>query len=252
MQLDFDNYYTRDMNMAYMSVSQFKAFQACESAALAELTGQYRTEPTGAMLVGSYVDAHFSGEMDTFKTTHPELFKKDGSLKSEFVQADSIIARIERDDMMRTYLAGQHQVVMTGLIADIPFKIRIDSYHADKVIVDLKVMRDFKPIWKHGTRMHWIEAWGYDIQGAVYQAVEGHSLPFIIAAASKEDTTDISLLGISDHHLSDCLHTVKALAPRFDQIKKGLVEPTRCETCAWCRQTKIITSVLDYTMEDYE
>ena len=45
------------------------------------------------------------------------------------------------------------------------FKIKIDSYHEGACIVDLKVMRDFEPVWKEGQgKLHFIEAWGYDIQ----------------------------------------------------------------------------------------
>jgi len=234
-----------------MSASQYKRFRDCEAAAMAVLTGKYRTETTTAMLIGSYVDAYYSGDLEQFRAANPDIYKRDGSLKAEFVQADQIIARINQDDMMRKYLAGQHQVILTGKIGTVPFKIRMDAYHPGSAIVDLKVMRDFKPIWKRGEKLHWIEAWGYDIQGAIYQAVEGHRLPFIIAAATKEPTTDIELLSISNDHLHDVLNEIKQNAPRFDQIKKGIVEPSRCERCDWCKQTKIITQVTDYQFDNY-
>lgn len=35
-----ENYYTPEMNMAYMGSTQFKAFEKCEAAALAELKGE--------------------------------------------------------------------------------------------------------------------------------------------------------------------------------------------------------------------
>jgi hypothetical protein len=251
LQLTLDTYYTRNADLYYMSATQYKRFDECEAAAMAVLTGRYKTEPTPAMLVGSYVDAHFSGEMETFVSTHPEIFKRDGSLKAEFVQADAIIERINRDPMMRRYLGGQHQVIQTGKIAGVPFKTRIDSYHPGMAIVDLKVMRDFKPIWKNGQKLHWIEAWGYDIQGAIYQAIEGNKLPFIIAAASKEPVTDIELLLINNEHLAETLKEIKQKAQRFDAIKKGLIEPERCGRCDWCKQTKIITQVTNYELDDY-
>lgn len=251
MQLTLDNYYTRDADLYYMSTSQYKRFLDCEAAAMATLTGQYQTESTTAMLVGSYVDAYYSGDLDTFTATHPAIFKKDGSLKAEFSQADAIIERIGRDKMMTRYLGGQHQVIQTGKIAGIPFKTRIDAYHPGEAIVDLKVMRDFKPIWKKGLKMHWIEAWGYDIQGAIYQAIEGNGLPFIIAAATKEPVTDIELLLISNEHLREALSEIKQNAPRFDAIKKGVIEPERCGRCDWCKQTKIITQATNYEFDDY-
>ena len=60
---------------------------------------------------------------------------------------------------------------MTGDIFGVPFKIKIDSYLPDK-IVDLKIMRDFEPIYVEGKgRVSFIEAWGYDIQAGVYQEI---------------------------------------------------------------------------------
>lgn len=76
--------------------------------------GTGRKSPSSALLVGSYVDAHFEGILDIFRAQHPEILKRDGSLKSEYVQAEEIIQRIERDDLMMKYLSGAKQVIMTG------------------------------------------------------------------------------------------------------------------------------------------
>lgn len=87
MILTKDNYFSREANMEYMSVSQFKSFCTCPAATMAELTGEYERETTTALLVGSYVDAHFEGTLDLFKGQHPELFTKGGGLKSEYRKA---------------------------------------------------------------------------------------------------------------------------------------------------------------------
>ena len=86
-----------------MSVSQFKAFDKCPAAALAELSGAYEHEKTTALLVGSYVDAHFEGTLDVFKAKNPELFKRDGTLRSEYLNADKIISRVEQDPLFMEY-----------------------------------------------------------------------------------------------------------------------------------------------------
>lgn len=36
-----ENYFSPEMNMAYMGSTQFKAFDRCEAAALAEVRGEY-------------------------------------------------------------------------------------------------------------------------------------------------------------------------------------------------------------------
>lgn len=249
MQLDVSNYYTRDADLFYMSVSQFKRFEQCPAAAMAALTGSYRTEQTVPMLVGGYVDSALTDDLDRFKTEHPEIFKRDGSLKADFTGADRIIDRINRDDMFRSYLDGQHQTVMTGTVSGVPWKIKMDSYFPGRCIVDLKVMANFKPVWQFGQKLHWIEAWQYDLQMAVYQFIEGHSLPVVIAGITKEDEPDMELYSIEQARLDQVMTEVRNRAVRYDRIKKGEIEATRCETCEWCRRTRKITQLLDYQLD---
>lgn len=74
-----ENYYSPEMNMAYMGSTQFKAFEKCEAAALAELKGEYHPPSSTALLVGGYIDAWFSGELPLYQAQHPEIFKRDGN-----------------------------------------------------------------------------------------------------------------------------------------------------------------------------
>lgn len=245
MKLTESNYHSPEANQKYMSTSQFKSFMECEARTMAELRGEYIRSPTPSMLVGSYVDAYFSGTLDQFRLNHPEIFNRDGTLKAAYQQAEQIIRRIEQDELFMKYMAGQQQVIKTGKIAGIPFKIKIDSLHVKKAIVDLKIMRDFKPIYvAEQGRLTFIEAWKYDLQGAIYQAVEGHKLPFIIAAATKEKEPDISLIEVSQNYLDTALEIVTREAPRFQAIKTGKIEPVRCEKCDWCRRTKKLTRLI--------
>ena len=161
MSLTRENYFSRENQMKYMGASQFKAFCRCSAAALAEIKGEYTRKTTSALLVGSYVDAHFEGTLDLFRGQNPEIFTKNGDLKSEYRQAEEIISRIERDPMMMKYLSGRKQVIMTGEIEGVPFKIRMDSYHPGAAIVDQKIMRDFESVWLPGQgRLSFIDAWG--------------------------------------------------------------------------------------------
>ena len=252
MNLTAENYFSQEANLEYMSCSQFKSFCECEDRTLAELSGDYRQPTNTALLVGSYVDAHYEGTLDIFKAQHPEIFKRDGTLKAEYLQAEAIINRTESDKMFSKYMSGQKQVIMTGNIAGIPFKIKIDSYHPGKAIVDLKIVKDFEKIWdnKRHIKVPFVEYWGYDIQGAIYQEIvrqnTGCKLPFLIAAATKESETDICIMNIPQGRLDECLAYVEQRAPMFDTIKKGEVTSDRCEKCAWCKRTKILTEIIDY------
>lgn len=243
MNLNSGNYYGREASREYMSVSQFKAFSKCEFAALEEVNGNYSRAESTALLVGSYVDAYFEGTLDLFVAQHPEIRKRDGSLKADFVQAESIIERISSDPMFMDYMNGEKQVIFTGEIEGIPVKCKIDAFHAGRMIVDLKVMRDFKPIYVPGEgRLNFIEAWRYDLQGAVYQEIvwqnTGKRLPFFIAAATKEVSTDFGVFEVPQEVLDVQLDLFKADVRRYQFIKDGFIEPERCGHCEVCRQTK--------------
>ena len=146
MKLTNQNYYSQEANKTYMSVSQLKSFMKCEAAAMAELRGEYVRPQTTALLVGSYVDAWFEGTLDIFKQAHQQIFKRDGTLKADYVQAESIIERVQRDNLFMEYMNGERQVIKTGEVYGVPFKIKMDSYHPSSKIVDLKIMREMHPI----------------------------------------------------------------------------------------------------------
>lgn len=245
--LTAETYFDQENQKQYFSASQFKAFCSCEAAALAEIWGEYEPEKTVSLLVGSYVDAHFEGTLDVFRAKNPEIFTRTGDLKANFKQAETIIQRLERDDLFMQYMDGQSQIIMTGELFGYPWKIKIDSYHPGKAIVDLKVMKDFAPVWVEGEgKIPFVEAWGYDLQGAIYQAVEGHQLPFYIAGATKEKVPDLALYEIPQYKLDTALRLVEAKIDRFADIKAGLKEPVRCEHCDYCKQTKVLTGPISY------
>lgn len=250
MKLNSDNYFSPEAMTKYFSVSQFKDFMKCETHALAKLRGEAKIEPSTALLVGSYVDAYYEGTLDAFKEEHPEILKRDGSLKIDFVKAEEVIERTTRDKLFTAYMDGEKQVIFTGELFGYPWKIKVDALHPD-TIVDLKVMKDFSPIYVEGEgRMHWIEAWGYDIQGAVYQEIvrqnTGKKMPFVIAAATKEKTPDIGLFQIPQERLDVALKIVENLIDHIADVKSGLIEPSRCEKCDYCKSTKELTEVVPY------
>lgn len=253
MPLNNYNYFSDEAMKNYMSVSQFKDFTKCEANALAKLIHLEPAETSTALLVGSYVDRYFEGTLEEFRSEHPEILKRDGTLKADYVQAEEIIKRIESDEMFMRFIGGRSQVVMTGVVFGYEWKIKVDSLHDDK-IVDLKVMKDFEPIYVPGEgRQHFIEAWGYDIQGAIYQEVvrqnTGKKLPFYIAAATKEKVTDLAIFEVPQDRLDTALKIVEAKIDRVADVKNGFEKPNRCGRCDFCKKTKKLTSVIDYTEE---
>lgn len=246
MQLNESNYFSSEAEAYYMGSTQFKNFQKCEAQALVRIRGEYIEGPSAALLVGSYVDEYFSGTLPLFKARHPEICTKQGTLKSEYQQAEYIIRRIESDKQFMAAVSGGSQVIMTGEIEGVPVKIKVDSLLPDR-IVDMKIMRDtaesydkenheWLPFWK---------AWGYDIQGAIYREIvrqnTGELLPFGLAVATKEKPEpDIDLLALPPAALDEALEIVRADIVYFDGLKKGLYAPERCEKCTYCRATKVL------------
>ena len=242
MKLIQKNYFSRKANQEYMSVSQFTAFERCQNSALAEINGKYKPEKTTSLLVGSYIDSYFEGTLGNFIKENPEIFKKDGTLKADYIQAEVIIARILKDKLFMKYMSGEKQVIMTGTINGVEVKIKVDSLLPDR-IVDLKIMKDFEPAYQAEKGvLPWFEAWGYDLQGAVYQEIvrqnTGLQLPFYLAAATKEKTTDIDIVHLPQDMLDFALERFTNSVEMFDAIKKQIIVPERCEKCEYCKISK--------------
>lgn len=258
MKLDRLNYYSLEANKAYWSVSQFKEFNRCEAAGLAEVEGRYRRETTDALLIGSYVDAYFAGsrELDEFiENNGDKMFTKKGELYAKFQAANVMINAIECQPLMMRMMEGDRQEIMSAVLDGIPWKIKMDVFNEER-IVDLKTVKDFGDMWDEtvGSRRSWIEYWGYDIQGAVYQKVAekatGKKLPFYIAAVTKERVPDVAVIEIPQHILDAAYNLVQAKIERFDLIKTGEVEPIRCEKCEYCKTTKVLMQPEVYEIEE--
>lgn len=250
MLLTQSNYHSLEANREYFSNSQIKSFRKCEAMAMAEINGEYTKEITTSLLVGAYVDAYFSGTLDEFKASNPEIFIKSGDLKSDYRKANDMIERLQQDEIMLKYLNGEKQRIMTGKIGGEKFKIKIDSYHADKAIVDLKTVASFDKVWVKNYNLNWIEAWDYPTQGAIYQQVEGNNLPFILAAITKEKVSDLGLFKISQQRLDLAYSGLIDCLRRYSAIKRGEVHPERCGICDYCKKTKKISGVITYSEDN--
>lgn len=252
MRLTSKNYYGEKANAEYFSVSQYKDFLKCPATAMAKIRGEYVPEKGRALILGSYVDEMLTGTKRSrekfIEENRDELFKKNGDPYAEAVQASETVARIKNQPLMMKYLRGRHQGIMTGKIAGVPFKIKMDSYKPGEFIADLKYMASlrspnlFEPM---------ISYWGYDIQAACYQEIvrqnTGKKLPFFFVVATKEKPAHLEVGQISQINMDLALERVEKTLPHFAAIKRGEVEPERCEEygCEYCTETKIITEPID-------
>ena len=279
MKLTNRNYYSGKANQEYFSVSQFKDFARCEAMAMAKLKGEYEQPQSSALLLGSFVDEMLTGtkksqvkfvvenfekifqkssrymkmperdRLDFVNEEWGELFKYENAKPyAEIVQALNTIERIKQQPLMMEHFKSRHQVIMTGEIAGVPFKIKMDNYKPGEFISDGKYMSSlrspnlFEPLVKY---------WGYDIQGAVYQEIvfqnTGKRLPFYLDIGTKEKPAHLAIAKIDQADLDEALETVIKKVPRYQAIKKGKIEPERCEDydCNYCTETFIITEPID-------
>ena len=81
LKLTRKNYHSEEANRQYWSASLIKQMLICPAAAMA----MEPAPPSTALLVGSYIDSYFEGpkSFERFKAEHPEIFKKDGTLKAD-------------------------------------------------------------------------------------------------------------------------------------------------------------------------
>ncbi|MBR5874778.1 MAG: PD-(D/E)XK nuclease-like domain-containing protein [Oscillospiraceae bacterium] len=246
------NYYSNESSKDYMSVSQLKQFMKCEARAVAELKGEYGPERGRALLLGSYVDEWLTGTVESqdrfIEENRSELFKKNGEKYADVLQADEAIRRVMEQPLMMKYLRGKKQVIMTGEIEGVPFKIKMDSYKPGEFIADLKYMASlrspnlFEPMVKY---------WGYDLQAACYQEIvyqnTGKRLPFIFVVVTKENPPHLAVGEINQWNMDEALETVKARIREYQKIKNSELSPERCEdyNCKYCAETKILTEPID-------
>lgn len=248
MILTNENYYSPEANREYMSVSQYKAFRTCEAMAMANIRGEWENPKTTALLVGSYVDSFFEGTLAQFRANTPEIFKRGKILKADFLQAEDLIEFVQEDPLFMDFMSGEKQVIVTCELFGTKWKIKIDSYHFGKMIVDLKVMRSMERIMGKS----FVEHWGYDLQMAIYaevvRKVTGMDLETYLAVVTKQTPPDKAIIHIPRWRRVDLLSEVEHAMPRILAVKRGEVAPERCGICEYCRSTKMISEPIDFEL----
>lgn len=257
MRLTPENYYSPEANEAYMSASFVKGMRRCEAATMAEMRGEWKKPDSTALLQGQFVDECLTGDFGSWVLKHPEVSKRDGNLKAEFMKCQEMVSRAKRDRVFMSTMEGEHQVIRTGVIDGIPFKAKYDVYKRDdpdmkEVIVDLKTVKDFAPVYVPGQgRVTFADAWDWPLQMAIYQQLsETKTATCLLSVISKEDPPDVNVVWIPQERLDAEMEILRRQLPRMEAVKAGIVEPERCGKCAYCRGTHMITHIA--SLEDFE
>lgn len=233
MKLNNDNYYSKEANQFFWSVSSYKDFCKCEAMAMAKIRGEFEQPATKAMLIGTLVDRWFEGTLEQLRQESPNIFYcRNGALRADFHKVDEIIKRVQRDERFMRFMSGEKQKILTWEMFDVPWKAKLDSFVDGICITDLKVVQNFKSL----------AFWRYDLQGAVYtegvRIALGQDLPFYLAAATRDKVTDFDIFQIDQPTLDMALREIGRNMPRFVAVKAGLEEPHYCGVCDYCKSVK--------------
>jgi len=258
MEINKDNYYSKEIDRHYFSVSQYKSFLKCEAATMAKLKSDYEEPKSEALLFGSYVHSWLDNTQEQFKEENPDLFSSRGAskgqLKAQYKLADEMIKVLESDPFVMMALDGEKEVIMTGELFGVPWKIRMDVYNPQYGrFADLKTVKDIYEKYWHPDIGYcsFVEAYGYITQMAVYTEIEsqnrgGDWLENFIVAVSKQDPPDKAIITVDQVSLNIELEDIQNKMERFKAVKTGIEKPNSCGKCYYCRKNKMITNVLDY------
>lgn len=272
LKLTSDNYYSLEADREYMSCSQYQDFLSCEARAMAKLKGKFIPKKSEALTVGNYfhtamesAEAHEQFCKENFEEIFKyKVDKKTGDITitgkyAPYEAADRMIQACYEDPLIKRFIdmQGENEVIMTGQLFGMPWKIRLDKYFADKrMILDWKTTADINKTEYNpatGERESFVEALGYMMRAAVYTEIEkqftgkDNDANFIIVAVSKQDPPDKAALLLNHRQRYDWeLEQIKKNMERIIGVKRGTFAPRRCGVCDYCRGTKKLTKIVPY------
>lgn len=253
MILTQENYFSKEADLEYMSVSQFKLFRECEAKALAIIQGQEPSIYKDAFLEGKLFEALVSGDSNLFMAKHNEDIisktgKTAGQPKANFKKVFNAAEKFNQQEFFKNIINKcDKQVILTGEIEGIKVKCALDLFDKDtNSIYDIKCMGNFDDQWNKSEKKYvpWYYNWGYVLQLAVYREIVkqnfGEPKEIGLFAATKEEIPDIQALSFDFSLLDIELEEFKRNIKRYDNIKKGIETPVACTLCSYCKEHKVI------------
>ena len=252
MELNHNNYFSIEMDKKYFSVSQYKSFKNCSLKAFHDLEVPDTTYKS-AFLEGHLFEELVAGDSKLFIAQHPEMISTRGStagqLKSEFQRVVKAAEKFNSQKFFKDIIEKcEKQVILTGEICGVPVKCCLDLFDREtNSIYDIKCMKDFNEQWSKEEKKYipWYYAWGYVLQLAVYREIVKQNFDkepkeIALLAATKEEIPDIQAIKFNtellDIELLDFMHNIRL----YDEIKKGIIKPTPCNCCSYCKTIKEI------------
>lgn len=253
MNLNASNYHGKESNLRYFSNSQVTRMRECAAKHVAQLRGTWPDdEASEAMLIGSYVDrALLTPEelLPWMGENSKRLYSSRTGKPFSFVElAEAMVARAKRDDAFMRVLSGTPQVYVTWSMFGHEWKAAMDIENVPRdYFADLKTGPSLDhDAWSDELRkrLPWYDRYFQQvaIYREAYKAKNGkHPKCAFLAVVTKQDPPDLGLVSFDDSHAMRYEYELNEIAHNIDawaKMKRGEMEPARCESCDYCRATK--------------
>ena len=255
MILTNENYFSKEADRHYMSVSQFKSFAKCEAAALHKLNSG-KEEKSKALIVGSYTHAAFESDEvfnEFIKANDSVIFNRKGDKYADFAKADEMINTVKNDEFCMLAMTGEKEVIFKGTLHGVEWKIKVDNINYQQgYFSDLKTTQDLQKRFytkKYNGWGSFIHEYDYILQMYIYREIikqkTGHYFNPYIVAVTKQDPPDKAVIGFNPERFEFEKEYVEAKIGKVLEVKNGLREPERCENCDYCRKTKKLKGFIE-------
>ena len=259
MELNRNNYFSKEAEALYMGSSSFKAWDilhdgGCEARELAKINDEWEDEQKDAFLLGSYVHAWSEGDLQGFISEHPEMFSTRGAtkgcLKAEFAVGDKMIEVLRNDPLVEKFReCAEKEKIFTGQIGGVDFKIQVDILNVEKrYFADIKTTKSISETYYNETlkkRESFIDKYDYKLQIAIYAEILRQNLgmtsylePYLIVVDKNKTLPDHEVIHMGTDFIEEKIDEIKERLPRIMAVRNGVEEPIGCGKCDYCRSKK--------------
>lgn len=258
MVLNRDNYHSPQVKRKYLSSSDVKQAIKCEFAWKAYRTGHMQEdEDKEAFKQGNLFEVMLSGtdeEIRLFQENNFDMFSSrgetKGELKSAYRSVMDCVESVQRQPFLMDIIRNSRkQVIMTGKILGLPFRVMCDLIYTDGSVYDLKCMKSFNREWsiRAETFVEWYEAWNYPVQLWIYKEIaeqNGLTVPNVGLIAGSKQNADVQALRFGNDLIAQAKADALYEIERMKDILNG-AEPMRCESCKACVKSRIINAFME-------
>lgn len=262
IKLTNENYYDRETDKQYQSVTLFKSYLECEARTQATVDGAWQPPESEALLAGNFLHSYFESpeaHQKFIETAGKSMVsgrgKTKGQLKSTYTVIQSAIDTLESDKGFKQLYKGDKEVIVTGKLFGVWWKGKIDCLDLEHGrFYDLKTTQKMnKAYWNEEERQKesFVAHYKYYLQMWVYQQLINQTFgavcdPYIIAV-DKQKVPDKTIISINDDRMNEAEEIIAQNQEHIEMVRNKEIEPSRCNSsdCDYCKSTKKLSEITD-------